>query len=153
MKRISLILVLVLALTMALAPAAGASQPQGPLRIRTLVDFATGTGVFWVDEGAELLGCSGGTRQSSWRGRGCLDTEFTCTSGAGAGDTFVLLSRNCCPPPGQGPPGPGVGNGHWNAGTSTGHFAGMRGRGDFWFYFADDGWGEEHYAGEIHFHP
>jgi hypothetical protein len=140
-------------------PVAAASQPS-PVTIETAIDFSSFpfSGTFTVTEGAGSLGCSAGTFEDIPRGSGLgqIEKHFTCTSGAGAGDEFVVLFKNDCtflsPAVFRCRPGPGdLGGGQWMVLSGTGDFAHLHGSGDFSVVFTGEFTGEETLSGRIHF--
>jgi hypothetical protein len=109
---------------------AAAAPPSGSVTIVTKIDFTEPPfhGTFKVTEGRDILGCSGGTFVDSDNGFGGIDKAFTCSRG-GSG-TFTANAHPCafgfdeatssC-------------SGIWaiKGSESTGDFAGLYGRGDF----------------------
>lgn len=80
------------------------------------------------------------------RGVGVIEKNFTCTSGSGSGDTFIVLFH----PLQVGFPGPGVANGPWSVLSGTGDFATLHGSGIFSLVFTGPLSGEETLTGGIH---
>jgi hypothetical protein len=139
------------------------AKPPTPVEIDTVIDFSSFPflGTFTVPEGASTLGCAGGTFVDLQRsegvigGAGVLEKHITCTSGAGAGDGFVLLFHHECTFLSRAVflcrPGPGDLNGQWMVLDGTGFFAGLQGSGDISITFVDEVTGEEELVGGIHF--
>lgn len=152
----------IVALSVGLASPAYATPPS-PVTIETVIDFSSFpfVGTFTVPVGASTLGCSGGTFVDFQRsegvvgGAGELEKHITCTSGAGAGDSFVVLFKHECtffsPAVFQCRPGPGDLNGQWMILSGTGSFAGLKGTGDISISFVGETTAEEHLVGSIHF--
>ena len=150
------------AISIGASPLAHATAPS-PVTIETVIDFSSlpFLGTFTVPVGASTLGCSGGTFVDSQRsdglpgGAGILEKHVTCTSGAGAGDGFVLLFHHECTFFSTAlfkcRPGPGDLNGQWSVLSGTGAFAGLNGSGDISISFVGDVTGEEVLTGTIHF--
>lgn len=147
MLRLFAVLLSVVALSVALVPAAAATSPS-PVTIVTAIDFSEFpfSGTFTVPEGAGMLGCSAGTFVDFPRGFGVIEKHFTCTSGSGSGDTFIVLFH-----PRPAIPGPGELNGPWSVLSGTGDFAKLHGSGDFSVVFTGPDSGVETLTGGIHF--
>lgn len=146
------------ALLVGVAPPADATPPS-PVTIQTVIDFSSFPflGTFTVPLGADVLGCSAGTFFDvplHDPGIGQIEKHITCTSGTGSGDEIVLLFMNDCtwlsPAVLLCKPGEGEVNGQWRVGSGTGHFAGLRGNGDFSVRFVDDVTARETLTGAIH---
>ena len=133
---------------LALAAPAWAGQPSSPVTIETAISFAEFpfSGTFAVVEGADTLGCSGGTFVDHPFGFGAIRKAFECTQGANQG-TFTFVFR-----PGPGP-GSGDGNGHWAAYKGTQDFSGLRGQGDFSVTYTGVDTGMEILTGVVHYEP
>jgi retinol-binding protein 3 len=109
---------LVLAFVVSTLVAACATGPtQGSVAITTQIDFSGETphGSFDVTEGADVLGCSGGTFVDN-QTADSLHKEFTCESGTKSGTFTAEFS----------PP-----SGPWKIVDSTDDFSGLSGEGDF----------------------
>jgi len=119
-------------------PLPAAAEPA--VTIRTSIDFATPPfrGTFSVTEGAELLGCDGGTLVDAPARLGAGDmtaTTLTCDAGPEAGAltaTFRPTSRL----------GPGALSGRWSAVKRSGGFASLSGEGEFSLAFTGPALGE-----------
>lgn len=158
MKRILMVSAVVLLLLVGLAPTAGAIQPDGPVRIWTVLDFSTVpfTGTFAVTQGAEILGCASGSfvDHAAGQGRGYMSSivrkEFYCAPEPGEDGPDFVVKINANPSN----PGPGDFNGYWVFWKGTGDFAGLRGNGEIsvWFDFANERLNEE-ITGVVHYDP
>lgn len=140
---------------LSLAGAAAAAGPPSPVAIDAVIDFSSVpfSGTFTVSEGAGALGCAGGTFVDSPPDVGQLERQFACTSGAGAGDEFLVLFKNDCTFLSHGTfqcrPGPGyLGQGQWMILSGTGAFDGLHGSGDMFVVRTDD-IGHETWTGRI----
>jgi hypothetical protein len=146
-------------LSLAFVLPVAAAAPPSPVTIETKINFTSFpfSGTFAVTEGSENLGCLGGTFVDQPRGAGLgqIEKHFTCTTGAGAGDEFVVLFKNDCTFNSHATfrcrPGPGdLGGGQWMILSGTGDFAGLHGSGDLSVVFTGDVTGEETLTGQIH---
>ena len=150
MRMLLAVLLGVLAVSVAVVSVAEAT-PASPVTIVTEIDFSSlpFSGSFTVPVGSGTLGCSAGTFVDFPRssGAGVIEKHFTCSSGPGSGDTFVVLIHPLI----SGFPGPGVANGPWNANDGTGDFAKLHGGGDLSLVFTGPVSGEETLTGSIHF--
>lgn len=116
----------------------------GSVTIETEVDFSGEVfrGTFVVNDGADVLGCSGGTfvdiptYQFIWK-------ELTCETGPRTGTISVAFNPTDAP-------GPGDQNGPWSVELATGEFDGLRGNGEFSVvYDANEPAGVETLTGDI----
>lgn len=136
-----------------------AASPPTPVTIETVIDFSSFPfhGTFTVPIGASVLGCSAGTfvDMPFGSGLGQIRKHVSCSSGAGAGDGFVIQFKHDCSFLSQQvfhcTPGPGVLNGHWMILSGTGSFATLRGSGDISIVFPGPNTGQETLVGSIHF--
>ena len=139
MKRNLLALVIMPLIVIGFIPLAGGTQPDGPVRIETIIDFRDEPfrGTFFVEEGVEILGCLSGTFTDYSRG-GVIKKVFKCAGGTGE---FTFLFQPFASP-------------HWAVWKATDAFDGLRGQGDYFFeYITDPTLGKETLTGVIHFHP
>jgi hypothetical protein len=157
MPRLSRIVVSAVVATLSLAGGVAAAGPPSPVTIETEISFASFpfSGTFTVTEGAGALGCTGGTFVDMPRsgGLGQIEKQFACTSGAGAGEDFLVLFKNDCTFLSHGTfqcrPGAGyLGQGQWMILSGTGALDGVHGSGDFVVVRTDDT-GEETLTGQI----
>lgn len=161
MSRMFRIVVATAVATLSLAGGVAAAGPPSPVTIETEISFASlpFSGTFTVSEGAAVLGCAGGTFVDIPRGSGTgqIEKQFACTSGAGAGDDFLVLFKNDCTFLSHGTfhcrPGSGyLGQGQWMVLSGTDAFDGLHGSGDFVVVRTDDT-GQETLTGQIVMEP
>ncbi|MCZ6739211.1 MAG: hypothetical protein O7C01_05480 [Actinobacteria bacterium] len=120
-----------LAAILLLAAACGDDTPAaGLVTIETEIDFSSEPygGTFEVTEGADILGCSGGTFVDSPQTND-IKKLLTCTSGSNAG-TFTIVFA-----PGEYDSGPGDDNGPWSILEGTDDFTSLEGGGAFWVIY------------------
>jgi hypothetical protein len=141
--------------TLSLAGGVAAVGPPSPVTIDGEISFASlpFSGTFAVSEGADALGCAGGTFVDSPPEMGQIERQFACTSGAGAGDGFLVLFKNDCTFASHGTfhcrPGPGeLGQGQWMILSGTGAFEGLHGSGDMFVVRIGDT-GDETWTGQV----
>jgi hypothetical protein len=124
-----------LAAGMLVISACGASAPaEGPVIIETEADFSIRpvVGTFEVTEGADVLGCSGGTFVDEFIAEDSVLKVMTCTSGSNDGTFTADFDPN----------------GGWSIVEPGGDFVGLQGSGEF--AQVDDG---ETFTGDIEYAP
>jgi hypothetical protein len=166
MKRTAATLAVVSLLAPGLWSTARATKPEGPVTILAISDFSAWpviVATFEVVEGADLLGCSGGTTWDNVPGehKGIVNNpppgmscivQSDCYCGRDPDENGPDFTLKINPNPTT--PGPGDLNGTWVIWKGSGDFAGLRGQGEVsvWFDF-------EHlqlfsiYTGTVHREP
>lgn len=157
MKRSILVLAIVTLLAAGLVSTAGATQPEGPVTFTTVLDFSVFPfrGEYEVIQGADILGCQGGTFVDHWPGLGpdnssIVRKEFYCERDpADEGPDFVVKLN-----PNPTIPGEGDLNGHWVIWKGMRDFEGLCGQGEVsaWFDFENEKMYET-FTGAVHRHP
>ena len=130
MRRRTLFRPIILGIALILATAAcGSDTPaSGPVTIETEADFSQRpvVGTFEVTEGANTLGCDGGTYEDAFDEATADVTKLMTCAGPNDGTFSILFD-----PDGY-ETGPGESNGPWSIVTGTGDFSDLTGEGDFW---------------------
>jgi hypothetical protein len=110
--------------------------------ITTLTDEPPG-GTFEVTEGADVLGCTGGSFVDTFPDSGPpIIKTLTCESGVTTGGT-VTISYNLDSP------GLGDENGRWRIDDATGSYTGLNGGGSIALYFTSDTTTTETITGDV----